>query len=153
MIEQLTGLAYMLALYGALWLANMFFSIANNLQNGESWNWRKFFAGWRTALLGGVGLVFTVGAILFIPSVFELNNITISDEWKSAISILAIVAGLAGGVLSYAKKAVASIVAFANLEDVKLEIKPDADNWNKGSIETITGEFTTKELEEASENE
>ena len=67
--------------------------------------------------------------------------------------ILAIVAGLAGGVLSYAKKAVASIVAFANPEDVKLEIKPDADNWNKGSIETITGEFTTKELEEASENE
>lgn len=153
MIEQLTGLGFMLGLYGALWLANMFFGIANSLKNGEGWDWKKFFSGWRTALLGSLGLVFTVGSLLFIPYVFEYNNITISEDWKGAISILAIIAGLAGGILTYAKKAVANIVAFANPENVELEIKTSSENWNEGSIETITGNYTAKELEEVKDNE
>ena len=152
MVEQVTGLVFMLALYGSLWLADMFFGIANSLRNGEGWDWKKFLSGWRTAVLGMLGLVFAVGSILFIPYVFEVNNITIGEEWQKAISLLAIVAGLAGGVLTYAKKAVANIVAFVNPEKVELKIDPSADNWNVGSVETITGDMTTKEIEEGVKN-
>lgn len=146
MIEQVTGLAYMLALYGALWVANMFFGISNSLKAGEKFEIKRFFAGWRTAIFGAIGFVFTIGAILFIPQVFQMNGIVVGDDWKNAISLLAIVAGLAGGILTYGKKAVANIVKFVNPENVETKLTLNKDNWNSGSIETITGEKTAKEL-------
>lgn len=147
-INQLMGLASMLALYGSLWLANMFFGIANSLKSGGQWDWHRFFSGWRTAALGAVGLVFAIGSILFIPIVFSYNNITISEEWQSAISLLAIIAGLAGGILTYAKRVVAGIAQFTNPESVEMKLTPDVNNWNMGSIETKTGNKTDQQIEE-----
>jgi len=149
MSKELSTLAMMLAIYGALWLANTLLGIRNNLTSGFKWEWKVFIDGVVRALLGALALTVGAGALYMIPNVFEQAGIQVSQEVVATYSVLSIVGSIGAGVVIYAKKFTTNIRSLFDPENsVKLTVKPDESNPNKGTvgIETITGDKTAKEL-------
>lgn len=148
-MNEIQSLLTLLAIWGALWAANTLLAVRNNIKAGDQWSWRKFFDGAIKAGLAVVALTIGAVAIHFIPEVFAATGFVVDEATKKAISMLGLLGSVGSGVIIYAKKFISSVGKLFNPEnEVKVDVRPNADNWNKGTVglETMTGDKTDKEL-------
>lgn len=134
-MNDIKSLVTLLVLYGALWAANTILAIRNNLKTGYTWDWKVFFNGVVKAGLGAFALTIGAIAISYIPLVFTQAGIAVDEATSKAISQLGILASVGSGVIIYARKFIASTNELFNPNgEIKVDIQPNKDNFNKGTI-------------------
>jgi len=134
-MNELVAIGGLLGIYGALWLANTILAIRNNLNKGFTFQWPVFWDGVIRAALGAFALTIGAVALLYVPTVFEAAGISVGAETQKAISMLAVLGAIGAGVIIYARKFIKNVQELFNPEnEVKPELVPEADNWNKGEV-------------------
>ena len=136
-MNELQAIASLLAIYGALWLANTVLAIRNNLSKGFTFQWPVFWDGVIRAALGAGALTIGAVALIYVPQAFEAAGISVGADTQKAISMLAILAAIGSGIVVYAQKFLKQIGELFNPDNElkpEMQIEPDGEDWNKGEI-------------------
>lgn len=139
----------LLAIYGALWLANLILGSRNALHSAdEQWDWKKFWCGIRCALMIAAALMVGCVAIALIPFAFAVAGLSLTDAQKQMIDITQLFAILAGAVGTYGVKFVQNLKTALGGDGLTYVAKNPAQGFADAQkiLDTITAKSAKEQL-------
>lgn len=133
-MEYIVTLAQLLAAFAALWGVNTLMSIRNNLSRGFSWDWKYFWNGVFKAATLAIAMGAGGAVLIYLPVIFGNAGVQISDDMKAAISILGVFGAVSAGLFTQAKKFIENVNKTFNTDGLKLTVKADEKDFNKGVV-------------------